>query len=200
MILETLGRYRGYKELIVHHHDLSRLMSLDRCALCHLLDMECGYRDMLAKPSSSVNYDATTDDHVSGVDVQAAIQFLADEAFAAPDSVHHHAVVDTPSAVANEHHDSDAKHVNVQPAAQNNRAPCPIAFCQWRDGPLQVCGVEISCENVPAHFKEIHGIKMIHESCVIGCRWQGCQAQPVRKNFARHIRESHLNHTRDKGH
>lgn len=54
MILETLGRYRGYKELIVHHHDLSRLMSLDRCALCHLLDMECGYRDMLAKPSSSV--------------------------------------------------------------------------------------------------------------------------------------------------
>ncbi|KAN0081281.1 hypothetical protein V8E55_008905 [Tylopilus felleus] len=36
------------------------------------------------------------------------------------------------------------------------------------------------------------------QPCVIGCRWQGCQTQVIRKDIVRHIRERDLNHIRDK--
>jgi len=58
----------------------------------------------------------------------------------------------------------------------------------------------VSCDSVPTHFKKVHLIRNINESALVGCRWEWCFVDSMRKNFARHIRECHLGHIRDKGH
>ncbi|KAF8558519.1 hypothetical protein OG21DRAFT_1519859 [Imleria badia] len=84
------------------------------------------------------------------------------------------------------------------PATQ---ALCPAAFCRWLDkGTSGPCGTMISCDDVPAHFKNIHGITNMKEFELIECRWGGLCSIRKRKNFVRHIRERHLSHSREKGH
>jgi hypothetical protein len=96
----------------------------------------------------------------------------------------------------------EAQSTSSPPAAES-QASCPAVFCRWRnEGDPAICGAVISCEGVPAHFKSAHGIKRVNETTPVVCRWEGCYAQVVRKNFVRHIRQcrGHLGHIRDKGH
>lgn len=91
----------------------------------------------------------------------------------------------------------------IPPAApQSARASCSWALCRWRDeSTSSVCHATLSCEGIPDHFKDVHGIKYLNESERVDCNWEGCSAKRVgRKNFVRHIREHHLRHSRDKGH
>ncbi|KAG6379184.1 hypothetical protein JVT61DRAFT_11627 [Boletus reticuloceps] len=76
-----------------------------------------------------------------------------------------------------------------------NQASCPTALCQWC-----ACGDEITCQSVPKHFKEVHGIKATNRSEKVECKWNKCFTVVLRNNFVRHIRESHLDHMRNRGH
>lgn len=62
------------------------------------------------------------------------------------------------------------------------------------------CGTQITCKNVPAHFRDTHGIKDLgDEDALVRCMWEGCQSRiPSRKNFVRHVREQHLGHPGEK--
>ena len=96
---------------------------------------------------------------------------------------------------------SEAQLASSPTATQSAQASCPAAFCRWRDeGAPGICGSVVSCEGVPSHFRNIHGIKNMEKSELVGCRWEGCFVEVTRKNFVRHVRGRHLDHTRDKGH
>ncbi|KAF8123735.1 hypothetical protein EV363DRAFT_1179155, partial [Boletus edulis] len=71
--------------------------------------------------------------------------------------------------------------------------------CQWIDGTSpKACTAGISCKTVPAHFRDTHDIKGIEWSTKLYCWWRGCCKLNSRKNFARHVRETHLGHPRSK--
>lgn len=69
----------------------------------------------------------------------------------------------------------------------------PRTYCLWwgTDTLLPCCSL-ISHDEVPDHFKTVHGIKNKGRKEKILCRWDNCGEMIGRHNFVRHIREIHL--------
>jgi hypothetical protein len=71
--------------------------------------------------------------------------------------------------------------------------------CQWTgEDNFETCSAQIACKGVPAHFGDTHGIRKLGRNTMIDCLWEGCLKRVQRKNFARHVRERHLRHPREK--
>ncbi|KAI9453942.1 hypothetical protein HD554DRAFT_2152209 [Boletus coccyginus] len=84
---------------------------------------------------------------------------------------------------------------------ENTRSCLVVGRCQWTGvGVSEPCDVPITYQNVPAHFRDTHGIKRMNEDVLISCWWGECRKRVIRKNFVRHIRECHLDHCRKKRH
>ncbi|KAI9460380.1 hypothetical protein HD554DRAFT_2133395 [Boletus coccyginus] len=70
-------------------------------------------------------------------------------------------------------------------------------LCRWTGvDDSNACNAQITCSNVPIHFRNTHGVRKMNESDPISCQWDGCHRRFIRKNFVRHIRERHLDHPR----
>lgn len=82
--------------------------------------------------------------------------------------------------------------------------PLPVTslisiFCNWHGADGLQCCEPINYDDVPHHFKTVHGIKGLGREVKIRCDWDDCQDIVIRHNFVRHIREVHLNCKRSMG-
>lgn len=77
---------------------------------------------------------------------------------------------------------------------------CPSTLCLQTDTEGNECLGYLNCAEVPAHFRDFHGIKNLDRNHLLACNWQRCGSQVIRHNFVRHIRECHLKHDRILGH
>ncbi|KAG6376844.1 hypothetical protein JVT61DRAFT_866 [Boletus reticuloceps] len=92
-------------------------------------------------------------------------------------------------------------HLRVTTVGTFTHSCLATMHCQWRgEANSEPCGAQIACGDVPAHFKNAHGIKELNEDTQIYCWWEGCQKLVKRKFFVRHVRERHLRHVRKRNH
>ncbi|KIM59970.1 hypothetical protein SCLCIDRAFT_1217221 [Scleroderma citrinum Foug A] len=68
--------------------------------------------------------------------------------------------------------------------------------CQYRGNYGENCGLIVSCNTVPVHLRDVHGIVDLSRSDPVVCQWSGCGMSFSRHNIIRHIREGHLFHLR----
>ena len=74
-----------------------------------------------------------------------------------------------------------------------------VVPCQWTgEDNSETCSAQIACKRVPTHFGDTHGIRKLGRNTMVGCMWKGCLKCIKRKNFVRHVRERHLDHSREK--
>lgn len=71
---------------------------------------------------------------------------------------------------------------------------CPSTRCGYS---TPKCNAPIDCGNASEHLRVKHGVRDIGRSEHITCGWEGCGQSVLRNNFLRHIREVHLEHTRN---
>ncbi|KAN0075414.1 hypothetical protein V8E55_011437 [Tylopilus felleus] len=202
---------------------MSRLIGPEPCDFCRDMRIACNFRDniIVEEPvEEAIEY--LQQPRFTEADMERQpISIFQSAAYHTPDSTlraEDCATVVIPGSIVNEYRGCDAhtdtSEVKQIPQGQSassstaNRTAvpkikvsCPAAPCLWFcEGRVpKICGVAISCEDVPTHFK-LHGIKTISEEKEVPCIWENCFANIVRKNFVRHIRECHLGHVRDKGH
>ncbi|KAN0075412.1 hypothetical protein V8E55_011435 [Tylopilus felleus] len=83
------------------------------------------------------------------------------------------------------------------PATQIAHSCGMVTRCQWiNEKSLVPCGAGISCTTTPVHLGGSHIGKNIERDTKVCCRWSGCGKSIQRKNFHRHVQETHLGHSR----
>ena len=86
------------------------------------------------------------------------------------------------------------------PATQIVNSCLATALCQWTgEGSSETCSAQITFKTIPAHFRNVHGIRKLKADAPICCWWEGCRKLGKRKYFVRHVRE-YLGHLRGKKH
>ncbi|KAI9569005.1 hypothetical protein HD554DRAFT_641453 [Boletus coccyginus] len=175
------------------------------CEFCRTLGLMCEYHLIPATPFPSADEDhegsSATEGYDSDPEFEEIIQALEVSHFSAADQMYwigNRAEAGLPGTTLA---DTSAKELASSPTTTKSaKPPCPLEVCRWRDDASGICGDILSCHSVPTHFKVVHKIRNMNELKNVECRWEGCFMDGGRKNFARHIRESHLGHTRYKGH
>ncbi|KAG9318210.1 hypothetical protein JVU11DRAFT_290 [Chiua virens] len=166
-----------------------------------ILFIEKSWQMALAVGSSLAQYSHVNPDNVP----------YAQAPYHAPDSTYdnHVAVVQTvPSADGYQNLGAEPRamriievqlHSEEMASATTTQTLC-TAICQYpNNSGTGICGVPITCRDVSAHFKHVHGIRDMNELDKVVCKWGRCFMELSRKSFARHIRERHLNHSRKRG-
>lgn len=82
----------------------------------------------------------------------------------------------------------------------NNSARGPPILCLQPRPDGTACGEQITCCDVPEHFKEMHEIEGLGRNHRVACQWAGCNRCLSRHNFVRHVREQHFEVDRNSTH
>lgn len=108
---------------------------------------------------------------------------------------HHHGPTSTPSTLY-----GTAQGTPVADNQVNDSALCPSIPCLHPRPDGTACPKEITCCDVPEHFKKVHGIKKLGRDHPLICGWGGCNRRLSRHNFVRHVREKHFKLDRKSAH
>ncbi|KAI6101227.1 hypothetical protein F5141DRAFT_288892 [Pisolithus sp. B1] len=75
---------------------------------------------------------------------------------------------------------------------QNNSDGRPSMPCLYPRADGTACLDQITCCDVPEHFKKAHDVRDLKRSYWLFCKWKNCGRKITRHNFVRHIRECHF--------
>ncbi|KAI6009685.1 hypothetical protein EDC04DRAFT_852040 [Pisolithus marmoratus] len=78
---------------------------------------------------------------------------------------------------------------------QNQVTSCHSQPCLYNQNG-NTCAEPVTCDTMAEHFGAMHDVKRMGREDQISCQWPNCGRKVRRHNFARHIREMHLQHKR----